>query len=250
MAALDELDRRILISLQEDATRPLEDVARRVGSSKTPVWNRIKKLRDQGVIRGQVAILDPDTVGLRCCFYVLVRTARHDAEWIEQFLHALKRRPEILEAHRLAGDVDYILKVRVANARAYDRFYQALIGEVNTLTVGGQELWLDDVCAFKENVIGTSCLDFNEMEPGTVMGAPVGHLPGRDGAGADLAPQVVSAHGRPHAGRPDPGRLVGRVCVAVEFDAVEADRRRGRVYAGGHATFGRIEPDADVRAAE
>jgi Lrp/AsnC family transcriptional regulator len=135
MAALDELDRRILISLQEDATRPLEDVARRVGSSKTPVWNRIKKLRDQGVIRGQVAILDPEAVGLGCCFYVLVRTARHDAEWIEQFLQALHRRPEILEAHRLAGDVDYILKVRVADPAAYDAFYRSLTADISIFNV-------------------------------------------------------------------------------------------------------------------
>jgi len=135
MAALDELDRRILISLQEDATRPLEDVARRVGSSKTPVWNRIKKLRDQGVIRRQVAILDPDAVGLGCCFYVLVRTARHDAEWIEQFLQALHRRPEILEAHRLAGDVDYILKVRVADPAAYDAFYRSLTADISIFNV-------------------------------------------------------------------------------------------------------------------
>jgi Lrp/AsnC family transcriptional regulator len=134
-AVLDELDKKILISLQEDATRPLEDVARRVGSSKTPVWNRIKKMKDQGVIRSQVAILEPNAVGLGCCFYVLVRTARHDAEWIGQFLHALKRRPEILEAHRLAGDVDYILKVRVPDPAAYDAFYRSLTADISIFNV-------------------------------------------------------------------------------------------------------------------
>jgi len=157
MAALDELDRRILISLQEDATRPLEDVARRVGSSKTPVWNRIKKLRDQGVIRGQVAILDPDAVGLGCCFYVLVRTARHDAEWIEQFLHTLHRRPEILEAHRLAGDVDYILKVRVSDPAAYDAFYRSLTADISIFNVTS--------LLSMEEIISRTSLKLDPQEP-------------------------------------------------------------------------------------
>ena len=158
MAALDELDRRILISLQEDATRPLEDVARRVGSSKTPVWNRIKKLRDQGVIRRQVAILDPDAVGLGCCFYVLVRTARHDAEWIEQFLQALHRRPEILEAHRLAGDVDYILKVRVSDPAAYDAFYRSLTADISIFNVTS--------LLSMEEIISRTSLKLDPQEPG------------------------------------------------------------------------------------
>jgi Lrp/AsnC family transcriptional regulator len=158
MVVLDELDRRILISLQEDATRPLEDVARRVGSSKTPVWNRIKKLRDQGVIRGQVAILDPEAVGLGCCFYVLVRTARHDAEWIEQFLHALHRRPEILEAHRLAGDVDYILKVRVSDPAAYDAFYRSLTADISIFNVTS--------LLSMEEIISRTSLKLDPQEPG------------------------------------------------------------------------------------
>lgn len=132
---LDELDRKILSALQEDATRPLEELAKLVGSSKTPVWNRIRKLRERGVIRKQVALVDPAAVGAASCFYVLIRTSRHEADWLERFVHALKSRPEVLEAHRLAGDIDYILKVRVADAAGYDRFYRSLVSEVEIFNV-------------------------------------------------------------------------------------------------------------------
>lgn len=127
---LDEVDRKILSLLQEDATLSLDQIADQVGASKTPVWNRIRKLREAGVIRKQVTLLDPEALGLEACFFVLIRTSEHDKEWAARFLRALRERPEVIEAHRLAGDIDYILKVQVRNARAYDRFYQSLINEV------------------------------------------------------------------------------------------------------------------------
>ncbi len=132
---IDALDRKILAALQYDAARPLDEIARIVGSSKTPVWNRIRKLRDAGVIGRQTVVLDAEALGFEACFFVLIRTAEHEAAWQARFLAALQSRPEVQEAHRLAGDVDYILKVRVANARAYDAFYQALIAEVRISNV-------------------------------------------------------------------------------------------------------------------
>ena len=132
---LDALDRKILSELQDDATLPLEEIAGRVGSSKTPVWNRIRKLRESGIIQKTAAILDADKLGLEACFFVLVRTSEHDADWQNRFLRTVRERPEVLEAHRLAGDIDYLLKVRVANAKAYDVFYQALIAEVKIFNV-------------------------------------------------------------------------------------------------------------------
>ncbi len=132
---LDEIDRKILAELQENADRSLDEIARKVGSSKTPVWNRIRKMREQGVIRQQTVILDPDALGLEACFFVLIRTSEHEADWQKAFLETVRKRPEVLEAHRLAGDIDYILKVRVKNARAYDVFYQALISEVRIYNV-------------------------------------------------------------------------------------------------------------------
>ena len=132
---LDEMDRKILAELQEDAGQSLDEIARKVGSSKTPVWNRIRKLREAGVVLRQTALLDPEALGLEACFFVLIRTSEHEAAWQKKFLQVLQDRPEVMEAHRLAGDIDYILKVRVANARAYDTFYQALISEVRIYNV-------------------------------------------------------------------------------------------------------------------
>jgi Lrp/AsnC family transcriptional regulator len=129
-ARLDEMDRKILAELQRDAGRSLDEIARLVGSSKTPVWNRIRKLREQGVIGAQTVVVDPEALGFEACFFVLIRTSEHEADWQRRFLEVLRKRPEVMEAHRLAGDIDYILKVRVKNARAYDTFYQALISEV------------------------------------------------------------------------------------------------------------------------
>ncbi|PZQ46609.1 MAG: ArsR family transcriptional regulator [Rhodovulum sulfidophilum] len=135
LVALDDLDRNILALLQRDASLSLDEIAREVGASKTPVWNRIRKLRASGVIKAEVALLDPEKLGLESCFFVLIRTAQHDADWLERFLQAVRSRPEVIEAHRLAGDIDYILKVQVPNARAYDDFYRALIKQVSIFNV-------------------------------------------------------------------------------------------------------------------
>ena len=132
---IDDLDRKILAELQADASQSLDEIARKVGSSKTPVWNRIRRMKETGVITRQTAILDAEALGLEACFFVLIRTSEHEADWQRKFLDVLRRRPEVLEAHRLAGDIDYILKVRVKNARAYDSFYQALISEVKIYNV-------------------------------------------------------------------------------------------------------------------
>lgn len=132
---IDALDRKILAALQEDASRSLDEIARIVGSSKTPVWSRIRKLREAGVIGQQTVLLDAEALGFEACFFVLIRTSEHEAAWQDRFLAALRSRPEVQEAHRLAGDIDYILKVRVRNARAYDEFYQALISEVRIYNV-------------------------------------------------------------------------------------------------------------------
>ncbi|MCK0143160.1 Lrp/AsnC family transcriptional regulator [Aliiroseovarius sp. F20344] len=132
---LDEIDRKILRELQRDAGQSLDVIAKKVGSSKTPVWNRIRKMREGGVIGQNTMVMDAESLGFEACFFVLIRTSEHEADWQEKFLNALRARPEVMEAHRLAGEIDYILKVRVENARAYDEFYQALISEVKIFNV-------------------------------------------------------------------------------------------------------------------
>lgn len=94
--SLDATDRKILRVLQQDASQSLEDIAGQVGASKTPVWNRIRKLRDAGVILRQTAVLDPEALGLEACFFVLIRTSEHDADWQKRFLRALLDRDEVL----------------------------------------------------------------------------------------------------------------------------------------------------------
>ena len=132
---IDEMDRKILRAMQADAAQSLDEIAKVVGSSKTPVWNRIRKMREAGIIGQQTVMLDAEALGFEACFLVLIRTSEHDKGWQERFLAALMTRAEVQEAHRLAGDIDYILKVRVQNARAYDTFYQALISEVKVFNV-------------------------------------------------------------------------------------------------------------------
>ena len=112
---IDETDRKILAVLQEDASLSLDEIARRVGSSKTPVWTRIRRMKEAGIIGRHTVELDADALGLEACFFVLIRTSEHDAEWQKAFLRSLKSRPEVLEAHRLAGEID----CRAENA--YDR---------------------------------------------------------------------------------------------------------------------------------
>ncbi|MEM6466144.1 MAG: Lrp/AsnC family transcriptional regulator [Pseudomonadota bacterium] len=132
---LDALDRKILAQLQEDASVSLDEMAKRLGASKTPIWNRIRKLKDAGVIKRETVELDPDQLGLESCFFVLIRTSEHDEAWLDRFMRAVQGRAEVMEAHRLAGDIDYILKVRVSNAKAYDDFYRALIADVSIFNV-------------------------------------------------------------------------------------------------------------------
>lgn len=132
---IDAMDRKIMAELQRDASQSLDEIARKVGASKTPVWNRVRKLREAGVIGRQTVELDAEALGFEACFFVLIRTSEHDPDWQRRFLEALKTRPEVQEAHRLAGEIDYILKVRVRNARAYDAFYQSLIAEVRVYNI-------------------------------------------------------------------------------------------------------------------
>ena len=130
MHKLDDLDRKILRELQADATISMDALAKKLGSSKTPVWSRIQKLRKSGVIERQVALVNPQTIGLEETFFVAVKTDQHEPEWLEKFAAAVVTMPEILEAHRLTGDIDYLLKVQVQSPSDFDRFYKELIAQV------------------------------------------------------------------------------------------------------------------------
>jgi Lrp/AsnC family transcriptional regulator len=132
---VDDLDRKILRVIQRDNSLALEEIAEKVGSSKSPVWNRIKKLKANGIIAKEVALLDADQLGLTDTFFVAIRTDQHSAEWSKAFAETLADMDEIQEAHRLTGEIDYILKVRVGNTREFDAFYKRFIGRINLFNV-------------------------------------------------------------------------------------------------------------------
>ena len=132
---LDETDRKILRLLQQDSTKSLDQIAKKVAISKTALWNRIQRLQQNKVILKQAALLDPYLVGLEETFFVVIKTSQHDVEWLKQFYLAVEDMPEIMEAHRLAGDMDYILKVQVSSTRAYDEFYKRLVKKVSMNSV-------------------------------------------------------------------------------------------------------------------
>ncbi len=124
---LDSLDVAILRELQTDASRSVQEIADVVGLSQNPCWRRIKRLEAAGVIQGRVAILDPRRLGGGLTVFVSIRTNRHNDEWLERFAEGVTRIPEIVEIHRMSGDVDYLLKVIARDIGDYDRIYKKLI---------------------------------------------------------------------------------------------------------------------------
>jgi Lrp/AsnC family transcriptional regulator len=123
----DSIDRSILAELQRDSSRSIQDIASLVGLSPNPCWRRIKRLEATGVIVGRVALLDPEKLGAGITVFVSIRTSQHSEQWLEQFASGVKDIPEIVEIYRMSGEVDYLLKVLVADIAEYDRIYKKLI---------------------------------------------------------------------------------------------------------------------------
>jgi Lrp/AsnC family transcriptional regulator len=127
---MDSIDRKLLSLLQDDASLPLQDIAARVGLSVNPCWRRIKRMESEGIIRARVAVLDPEKIGLKVTVFVRIRIREHTSEWVKRFAVAIRSIAEIAECHRIGGDVDYMLKVIVADIAGYDRVYKQLIARV------------------------------------------------------------------------------------------------------------------------
>jgi Lrp/AsnC family transcriptional regulator len=123
---MNATDRRLLELLQEDATRPVAELGTLVGLSATPCWKRIQRLERDGVIRGRVALLDPAKVGAAVTVFVSLRTGHHSREWLDGFAETVRQMPEVMEFYRMAGDVDYMLRVVAPDIAAYDTFYKRL----------------------------------------------------------------------------------------------------------------------------
>jgi Lrp/AsnC family transcriptional regulator len=127
---MDAIDRKILIAIQEDASLSVAEIGQRVGLSSTPCWKRIQRLEADGVIQKRVALVDPVKIGLGINVFVSIETGDHSQEWLGRFAELISAMPEVMEFHRMAGDVDYMLRVIVADMQSYDTFYKKLIGTV------------------------------------------------------------------------------------------------------------------------
>lgn len=130
---LDDIDVKIISMLQIDATRSIQDLADAVGLTTNPCWRRVRRLEDQGVIRARIAIIDPIKVGLGMTSFVRIHTNQHTKDWLENFKRSINKIPEIVECHRMTGDVDYLLKILVRDLPHYDAVYQRLLDLVPDL---------------------------------------------------------------------------------------------------------------------
>ncbi|HUB12137.1 MAG TPA: Lrp/AsnC family transcriptional regulator [Acetobacteraceae bacterium] len=135
---LDRVDREILRLISADASLSLADIATQVGLTPTPCWKRIRRMEEAGVILRRVAVVDPAKIGLPVSVFVEVETADHSAEWLERFAGVVAGMPEIVDAWRMSGDVDYLLHVVVPDIAAYDDFYRRLIGHVKLRNVSSR----------------------------------------------------------------------------------------------------------------
>ncbi len=141
---LDEIDLRLLRCLQDDASISMDELAGRANLSRNACWRRVKRMEERGAIRGRVALVDPEAVGLGLSVFVIIRTNAHDRDWLGKFEEAVRTLPEIQGAHRMSGDIDYVLRLRVPDVHGYDRFYQRLIAKVPIADISASFV-MDDI---------------------------------------------------------------------------------------------------------
>lgn len=135
---LDAIDRRILVALMERGDISLAEISKKVGLSQTPCWQRIQKLETNGVITKRVAIIDAEKVGLGLTILVSIEASEHTANWLNSFTNYVNKCPEVIEVFRMAGEVDYILKLIVSDMANYDKFYKGLIDNVDLKKVSSR----------------------------------------------------------------------------------------------------------------
>ena len=127
---MDKIDRKLLSLLQEDADRPLNELAEAVSLTTTPCWKRIQRLHRDGVIRKKVVLCEPAKLNLGLTAFVAVRTTQHSEQWLRKFAAAVQSIPEIVEAYRMSGEIDYLIRLALPDIEAYDAFYKRLIAKI------------------------------------------------------------------------------------------------------------------------
>lgn len=131
----DRIDKAILNLLQQDATLSVQAIAEKVNLTTSPCWRRIQALEAEGFIRRRVALLNREPLALGVDVFVFIRTNQHSDTWLHEFTEAVLAMPEVMEAYRMSGDVDYLLRVVVGDIAAYDRFYKRLVSKVQLADV-------------------------------------------------------------------------------------------------------------------
>ncbi|WAS99936.1 Lrp/AsnC family transcriptional regulator [Rouxiella chamberiensis] len=127
---IDKIDRKLLAMLQEDCTLSLGELADAVNLTSTPCWKRVKRLEEEGIIRGRVALLDGEKLGLSLTAFVRIKTQQHSSQWYQNFVEQVESFPEVLSFYRMAGEFDYLMQVQVADMKSYDNFYKKLVSAV------------------------------------------------------------------------------------------------------------------------
>ncbi|MEY3005664.1 MAG: hypothetical protein RI942_6 [Pseudomonadota bacterium] len=127
MISISSKEKQILSILQSDATRPLHEIAEILAVSKSAVWRAVRRFEDMGIIEKRVTLLNQRKLGLPLTVYVSVRTNQHNAQWSARFKEVVESIPEVMEVHRMSGDLDYLIKAVVSDIDGYDRVYQSLI---------------------------------------------------------------------------------------------------------------------------
>ncbi|GAA0810695.1 Lrp/AsnC family transcriptional regulator [Colwellia sp. D2M02] len=128
---MDAFDKHILTILQKDCTLSNSEIAEQIGLSTTPCWRRIQALEKSGVIRKRVALADPNKLNVGLSIFVMIKTNQHNPVWLDNFANIVAQFPEIVEAYRMSGEVDYLLRVVVPDMQAYDSFYKQLITQAD-----------------------------------------------------------------------------------------------------------------------
>ena len=140
----DYIDQKILEILQIDSSLSMDEIYEKVNLSRNACWRRIRRMENDGFIKGRVALIDPGSINLGLSVFVMIRINSHDTDWAEKFENVVLNFPEIIGAHRMAGDLDYILRVRVKDVKDYDRFYQSLIGKISIYDITASFV-MDDI---------------------------------------------------------------------------------------------------------
>jgi Lrp/AsnC family transcriptional regulator len=130
-----QADRRILGQMQRDCDISLESLGEIVGLSRNACWRRIKLLSEAGIIKGKVALLNADALGLALTVFIQVRTDQHDPDWSAKFARATRTLPQIQGVYRMSGDLDYLIRAQVADMKDYDHLYQKLTSSVSLADV-------------------------------------------------------------------------------------------------------------------